>query len=70
VEEESGVLLAAFHARFLETEEHVLGTLVVTVDGKRLLGVDLVVVMGLVMQERSDEGNVAVRYLWRVWIDF
>ena len=57
VEEPSGAFLAGFHARYFETEEHKLGSLVVTKEGQELL--DLVVVTCLVMQERSDEGKLS-----------
>jgi hypothetical protein len=57
VEEPNGAFLAGFHARYFETEEHKLGSLVVTKEGQKLL--DLVVVTCLVMQERSDEGKLS-----------
>jgi len=57
VEEGSGAFLAGFHARFFESQEHKLGSLVVTKEGGEIL--DLVVVTCLVMQERSDEGKLA-----------
>jgi hypothetical protein len=57
VEEKSGWFLAGFHARFLESHEHKLGSLVITKEGCLML--DLVVATCLVMQERSDEGRLA-----------
>lgn len=57
VDEASGAFLAGFHARFLESQGHKLGTLVVTKEGREIL--DLVAVSCLVIQERSDEGTRA-----------
>jgi len=59
IDDETKCLLAVMHSRFLETESHKLGTLVITYDGKEIL--DLAVVSALVLQERSEEGMLAVR---------
>jgi hypothetical protein len=58
-------LLGTFHARFREGKLHELGNLVISEQGKALT--ELVVVSALLVQERSDEGKLAVRFLlmWR-----
>lgn len=61
IDDETGVMLAAFHATFLETEYHKLGRLVITKEGKELI--DVVVCSCLVQQERSEEGTLAVLLL-------
>jgi hypothetical protein len=61
VEEGNGTFLAGFHARFFESKEHTLGSLVITREGGEFL--DLVVITCLVMQERSDEGKLATERL-------
>jgi hypothetical protein len=57
LDDQSGQLLAGFHATYLETDYHKLGSLVVTEEGKKML--DAVVISALVVQERSDEGKLA-----------
>ena len=57
IDDQTRCLLAGFHSKFLETDNHKLGTLVITEDGKNML--DIVVISCLVMQERSDEGRLA-----------
>lgn len=57
IDDQTGDLLAAFHSKFLETDYHKLGDLVVTEEGQRML--DLVIVGCLVLQERSEEGRLA-----------
>jgi hypothetical protein len=57
LDDQTGQLLAGFHATYLETDYHRLGNLVVTEEGKKTL--DLVVISALVLQERSDEGKLA-----------
>ena len=59
IDDETKCLLAAMHSRFLETDSHKLGTLVITGDGKEIF--DMAVVSALVLQERSEEGRLAVR---------
>jgi len=59
IDADSGVLLAALHTRFLESDPHKLGTLVITLDGKDIL--DMAVITCLVMQERSEEGRRSVQ---------
>lgn len=61
IDDETGVLIAALNTRFLESNPHKIGTLVVTLDGKSMM--DIAVITCLVMQERSEEGRLAVRYL-------
>lgn len=61
IEDETGILIAALHTRFVESDPHNLGTFVVTLDGKAIL--DLVVVTCFVMQERSEEGKLSVHSL-------
>jgi hypothetical protein len=67
IDDQTGSLLAGFHARFLETDSHELGKLVVTEEGQKML--DLVVIGCLVLQERSDEGRLvkerANRVAWQ-----
>jgi Family of unknown function (DUF6593) len=58
IDDESGVLLGALHTRFLEKNPRSLGTLIVTPDGRGMM--DVVVTTCLVMQERSEEGRLAV----------
>jgi hypothetical protein len=58
VDDETKCLLATMHTRFLETDTHKLGTLVITYDGMQTL--DLAVVSALVLQERSEEGKWSV----------
>lgn len=59
IEDDTGILIAALHTRFLDDPSR-LGTLVVTGEGVRRGMVDLVVVSCLVMQERSEEGKLSV----------
>ena len=59
IDDQTKCLLATMHTRYLETDSHKLGTLVITEDGKEIL--DLAVVSALVLQERSEEGSLAVR---------
>jgi hypothetical protein len=61
IEDGTGILIAALHTRFFESDPYKLGTFVVTLDGKGML--DLVVVTCLVMQERSEEGKLSVHSL-------
>jgi hypothetical protein len=61
IEDDTGILIATLHTKFVESDPCGLGTFVVTLDGKAML--DLVVVTCLVMQERSEEGKLAVHSL-------
>jgi hypothetical protein len=66
IDDQTGSLLAGFHARCLETDSHKLGKLVVTEEGQKML--DLVVIGCLVLQERSAEGRLAKEMAHRaVW---
>jgi hypothetical protein len=58
IDDQSGVLLAALHTRYLEPDPHKLGTIDITPDGRSLM--DVVVITCLVMQERSEEGRLSV----------
>jgi hypothetical protein len=58
IEDETRILLGAFHSRFFEGKSHQLGRLVITEDGKQMM--DMVVITCLLVQERSDEGKFAV----------
>lgn len=58
IEDNTGLFIAALHTKFSETHYHKLGTLIVQPKGQKLL--DLIVISCLVMQERSDEGKLAV----------
>lgn len=55
LEDAIGRELASYDARFLETEEHVLGKLRVTVEGTEALGLDMIVVTALALWKREDE---------------
>jgi hypothetical protein len=57
IDDESGVLLAAMHTRFMENQDR-LGTLVITPDGRDIM--DIAVITCLVMHERSEEGRRSV----------
>jgi len=58
VDDETGVLLAASKSKLLDFHWHKLGNLIVTKEGQKVL--DLVIVTGLVEQERSDEHKQSV----------
>ena len=63
IDDDSGVLQAAFDAKLFEHEPDHLGKLVVSYDGQKML--DLVVISCLLVQERSDEGKLSVRRLFK-----
>jgi len=58
VEDHTNVCLAVYKAKFLETKDRKLGTLLITAPGVPYL--DIIVVSALVEQERSDEAEAEV----------
>jgi len=58
INDQSGLVLAKFHPTTLEGPKHKIGSLVIEWDGKALM--DMIVITALVVQERSDEGKIAV----------
>ena len=60
VEDDTNILLATFHASWLECNGHKIGRLVIKGDGQDMR--DLVVITSLIVQERADENEVSVRY--------
>ena len=55
-----GRTLASYDAKFLETEEHILGKLRITAEGKDVLGLDVIVVTALTLWKREEEENLKV----------
>jgi len=63
VEEQTGDVLAQFHTSWhlMEGIEHKLGKLIIKHEG--LAMTDLIVITALIVQERSEEGRLAVKLL-------
>ena len=55
-----GRTLASYDAKFLETEEHILGKLRITAEGTETLGLDVIVVTALAMWKREEKENLKV----------
>ena len=60
VEDKTGICLAVFRAKFFETKNRKLGTLLVTTYGNEFL--DIIMVSALIEQERTDEAEFEVKF--------
>ena len=60
LEDAMGRTLASYDAKFLETEEHILGKLRITAEGTEILGLDVIVVTALAMWKREEKENLKV----------
>lgn len=61
LEDEMGRKLARYDVRFLETKDHILGKLRITEEGRKGLGVNVLVVTALASWQREEEDRLQVR---------